>query len=117
MRNEEILRSIDNKDVEFIQRIVKVDYDNRLQIPLKFFYHRREHNVKEVLGTFKGDLSPKDLAFLVRTEEGDVYLLYLHFFDPLSQSPVSPSWWILSFRVLRDEELMFLYREEKKDAG
>jgi formylmethanofuran dehydrogenase subunit E len=114
MEIEEILRSIDSKDVEFIQRIVKVDYDNRLQIPLKFFYQRREHRIKEVLGTFKGDLSPKDLAFLVRTEDGDVYLLYLHFFDSLFQTPLSPSWWILSYRVLRDEELMFLYREEKK---
>ena len=44
---EEILRSINSKDVEFIQRIVKVDYDNRLQILLKFFYQRREHMSKK----------------------------------------------------------------------
>ncbi len=114
LKIEEILRSIDSKQVEIIQRIVKVDYDNRLQSPLKFFYQNREHRVKEVLGTFKGDLSPKDLTFLVRTEEGDVYLLYLHLFDSLAQTPVTSCRWILSYRVLRDEELMFLYREERK---
>jgi len=114
MKIQEVLRSIDSKDVKFIQRMVKVEYDNRLQIPLKFFYQRQEHRVKELLGTFRGDLSPKDLSFLVRTEEGEVYLLYLHIFDPLPRSPVSPSWWILSYRVLKDEELMFLCREERK---
>ena len=62
MQNEEILRSIDKKEVEFIQRRVKVDYDNRLQSPLRFFYRKREHKVTKLLGTFKGDLSPRDIT-------------------------------------------------------
>lgn len=60
IKNEEILRSIDKKEVEFIQRRVKVDYDNRLQTPLSFFYQNKEHKVTGLLGTFRGDLSPKD---------------------------------------------------------
>jgi len=114
LKMEEILRSIDSKDVEFIQRMVKVEYDNGTQRILKFFYQGREYKVTEVLGTFKGDLSFRDLAFLVRTQDEDVYLLYLYFIDSMHQNFLSRSWWILSFRILKDEELMFLYREERK---
>jgi len=74
---------------------------------LKFFYQKREHKVTELLGTFKGDLSPKDLAYLVQTQDGDVYLLYLHLFDPSSQSFLSTSLWILCFRVLREKVVEF----------
>lgn len=114
LKREEILRSIDKKEVEFIQRRVKVDYDNRLQSPLSFFYRNREHRVTGLLGAFKGALSPRDIAYLVNTRDGDVYLLYLHFYDPLPQSFLSPCHWILNFRVLRDEELMFFFKEERK---
>lgn len=53
LKREEILLSIDKKKVEFIQRRVKVDYDNRLQSPLSFFYKNREHKVTGLLGTDK----------------------------------------------------------------
>jgi len=114
IKNDEILRSIDKKEVEFIQRRVKVDYNNRLQSPLSFFYQNRKHNVTGLLGTFRGDLSPRDITYLVMTQDEDVYLLYLHFHDPSSQSCLSPCYWILGFRVLRAEELMFFFREERK---
>lgn len=114
VKNEEILRSIDRKEVEFIQRSVKVDYDNRLQSPLSFFYQKKEHKVTRLLGAFKGDLSPRDIAYLVKTRDGDVYLLYLHFHDPSPQSFLCPCHWILDFRVLRDEELMFFFGEGRK---
>ena len=114
LKREETLRSIDKKEVEFIQRRVKVDYNNRLQSPLSFFYQNRKHNVTGLLGTFRGDLSPRDITYLVMTQDEDVYLLYLHFHDPSSQSCLSPCYWILGFRVLRAEELMFFFREERK---
>lgn len=114
MKVEEVLRSINNKDVEFIHRMVKVEYDNKLQCPLKFVYQKREYKTTEVLGIFKGDLSPGDLAFLVKAEDENVYLLYLHFFDSQPPGFIYPGYWILNLRVLRDEELMFLNREERK---
>ncbi|MDI6776315.1 MAG: FmdE family protein [Syntrophales bacterium] len=114
IKNEEILRSINKKEVEFIQRRVRVDYDNRLQIPLSFTYQNREHKVTGLLGTFKGDLSSRDITYLVKTQDKNVYLLYLHFHDSSPQSLLSPCHWILGFRVLRDEELMFFFREERK---
>ena len=114
MKNEVILRSINRKEVGFIQRRVKVDYDNRLQSPLSFFYRNREHKVTGLLGTFKGDLSSRDITYLVKTRDEDVYLLYLHFHDPSPQSYLCPCHWILNFRVLRDEELMFFFKEERK---
>ena len=114
MKREEILRSIDNKEVDFINRPVRVVYDNRLQYPLKFFYKKREHQVSDLIGTFKGDLSPRDITYLVKTSDKDIYLLCLHFHDPSHLSFLSPCHWILSFRVFRDEEMMFFFGEEKK---
>ncbi|MBW2106293.1 MAG: hypothetical protein JRF08_07845 [Deltaproteobacteria bacterium] len=59
MKIEEILQSID-KSEEFIQRIVEVEYVNRLQCPMKTLYQKQEHKVTELPGTFKGNLSPKN---------------------------------------------------------
>ncbi len=114
IKNVEILRSIDKKELEFIQRSVKVDYDNRLQRPLSFSHQNREHKVTELLGTFKGDLSSRDISYLVKTQDGGTYLLYLHFHDPSPQSFLCPCHWILDFRVLSDEEMMFFFKEERK---
>ena len=88
LKREETLRSIDKKEVEFIQRRVKVDYDNRLQSPLSFFYQNRKHKVTGLLGTFRGDLSPRDITYLVMTQDEDVYLLYLHFHDQIGRAHV-----------------------------
>ncbi|MDY6853184.1 MAG: FmdE family protein [Thermodesulfobacteriota bacterium] len=114
MQNEEILRSIDRKELEFIRRSVKVDYDNRLQRPLSFSHQNKEHKVTELLGTFKGDLSSRDISYLVKTQDGGIYLLYLRFHDPSPQSFACPCHWILDFRVLSDEEMMFFFKEERK---
>ena len=114
MKTDEILRSIGNKEMEIIQRRVRVNYDNRLQSPLSFSYQNKEHRVTGLLGRFRGDLSPKDTTYLIMTHGGDVYLLCLHFQDPSPGSFLSPCHWILSFRVLRDEDLMFFFREERK---
>jgi len=70
MKTDEILRSIGNKEMEIIQRRVRVNYDNRLQSPLSFSYQNKEHRVTGLLGRFRGDLSPKDTTYLIMTHGG-----------------------------------------------
>ncbi|MFA4915259.1 MAG: FmdE family protein [Syntrophales bacterium] len=113
-KRDEIFRAIDRKEVEVIQRRVKVDYDNGLQSPLSFFYQGREHKVSGLLGRFKGNLSSRDITYLVKSNNKEVYLLCLHFHEPSPQSFLSRCYWILHFRVFRNEELMLFSKEERK---
>jgi len=105
---EHELRAISNGEAEWIQQTVHVDYDNRNQRPLGFSSNGRYNKVIKLLGTFKGDLSPNDLTYLVKTVDGNTYHLYLHLsdFDPLLTS--SPIRWTLDFRVLKREEAIVL---------
>ncbi|MEA3414724.1 MAG: formylmethanofuran dehydrogenase subunit E family protein [Thermodesulfobacteriota bacterium] len=105
---EHELRTIGKGQVEWIQRAVHVDYDNMVQQPLGFSSNGRYSKVIKLLGTFKGDLSPNDLTYLVKTVDGNTYNLYLHLsdFDPLPTP--SPIQWTLDFRVLKRREAIVL---------
>jgi formylmethanofuran dehydrogenase subunit E len=98
---EQALRAIGSGKVEWIRRAVHVDYDNRNQQPLGFSFNGQCTKVIKLLGTFKGDLSPKDIVYLVRTADGNVYHLCLHLTDPDQRYTPSPIRWTLGFRVLK----------------
>jgi hypothetical protein len=78
---EHELRAIGNGQAEWIQQTVRVDYDNRSQRPLGFLSNGQYNKVTKLLGIFKGDLSPNDLTYLVKTVDGNTYHLYLHLSD------------------------------------
>ena len=101
---EHELRAIGNGQAEWIKQTVHVDYDNKSQRPLGFSSNGRYNKVINLLGTFKGDLSPNDLTYLVKTVDGNTYHLYLHLsdFDPLHT--LSPVRWTLDFRILKGED-------------
>ncbi|MDL1967583.1 MAG: FmdE family protein [Deltaproteobacteria bacterium] len=105
---EHELRAISNGQAEWIQQTVHVDYDNNSQRPLGFSSNGRYNKVIKLLGTFKGDLSPNDLTYLVKTLDGNTYHLYLHLSD--SDPLLAPSHirWTLDFRVLKRREAIVL---------
>ena len=105
---EHALRAIGKGQVEWIQRAVNVDYDNRVQRPLGFSSDGRHNKVSKLLGTFKGDLSPNDLTYLVKTVDGNTYHLYLHLSDSDPLHTPSPIRWTLDFRVLKRGEAIVL---------
>ena len=105
---EHVLRSIGSEQVEWIQRAVHVDYDNRSQRPLGFSSNGRYNEVIKLLGTFKGDLSPNDLTYLVKTVDGNTYHLYLHLSDSDPLHTPSPIRWTLDFRILKSGEAIAL---------
>ena len=105
---EHVLRSIGSEQVEWIQRAVHVDYENRMQRPLGFSCNGRHNKVIKLLGTFKGDLSPNDLTYLVKTVDGNTYHLYLHLSDSDPIHIPSPIRWTLDFRVLKRKEAIVL---------
>jgi len=105
---EHELRAIGNGQAECINQTVHVDYDNRTQRPLGFSSSGRYSKVIKLLGTFKGDLSPNDLTYLVKTVDGNTYHLYLHLSDSDPLHTPSPIRWTLDFRVLKRREAIVL---------
>ncbi len=98
---EHELRAIGNGQAEWIQQTVHVDYDNNSQRPLGFLSNGQYNKVTKLLGIFKGDLSPNDLTYLVKTIDGNTYHLYLHLSDSDPIHIPSPIRWTLGFRVLK----------------
>ena len=105
---EHELRAIGSGQAEWIKQTVHVDYDNRSQRPLGFSNNGRYNKVIKLLGTFKGDLSPNDLTYLVKTVDGNTYHLYLHLSDSDPLHTPSPIRWTLDFRVLKRGEAIVL---------
>jgi len=114
MKAAEALRSIRYDLMEYIQKKVRVDFDNVLQMPVHFTLGGKKHIVHEILGRFRTQAKDHINAFLVQADNDEVYFLYFQWCDRDQRSPFNRGFWVLSFRILSDRELMALYREERK---
>jgi len=110
----EALRSIRFDLLEYIQEKVIVDLDNDGRLPVEFTRKRKKYYINRVIGFFKTGSNWPINAFLVETEDEDVYFLYFYFMDSISRGTFNAGCWVLSFRVLNDHELMALYRRDRK---
>jgi len=114
MDRSEALRSIRYDLFEYIQKKVTVDFDNSSQSPDSFTLNGETRLINEVLCSFQLDSEKNINAFLIGTDDGEVYLIY---FNVVSQYPwkgLSAGFWVLNLRILKDNELMTLYREDRK---
>jgi formylmethanofuran dehydrogenase subunit E len=114
MDKSEALRSIRYDLLEYIQKKVKVDFDNAGQVPVSFTFGGKTYVVGEVLGRFRTREEHPLNAFLVNASSGEVYFLYFHLFDLNRHGTVREGCWVLRFRILNDHELMAFYREDRK---
>ena len=112
MNAPEALRSIRYDLLSYIQERVHVDFDNVSRLPLHFFYRTQRYTVREVFGHFRVREDGFSNGFLLRANDEEIYFLYFHEFMP--GHAFSQGYWVLSFRVLSDRELMTLYREERQ---
>ena len=112
MNAAEALRAIRFDELSYIQKKVTVDFDSLLQAPVYFHHGNERRFIREILGRFR--MRPDDLpgGFLVKTVVDEVYFLYVQRSE--LQSGLSDCCWVLSFRILRDSEVMAMYREERK---
>jgi formylmethanofuran dehydrogenase subunit E len=114
MNRAEALRSIHDDLLEYIQSKVKVEFDNARQRPVSCVHGGETYRIHNVLGRFMVWEGYPINGFLISSTEEEVYFLY---FQPLINTggkSVQAGYWILSFRVLNDNELMALYREDRK---
>ena len=114
MKAAEALRSVRYDLMEYIQKKVRVDFDNLLQMPVHFTLGGKKHIVHEILGRFRTQAKDHINAFLVKADNDEVYFLYFQWCDRNQRSHFNTGFWVLSFRILSDRELMALYREERK---
>jgi hypothetical protein len=105
----EALRSISNDLVEYIQKEVRVDFDNVAQAPLSFYFAGKQHQIGEVLGRFRTGRRDAARGFLVCAENSETYFLYFQPRDPNCVKAIQPGCWILCFRILTDRELITFY--------
>ncbi len=114
MDRAEALRSIRYDLLEYIQKRVSVDFDNVMQIPVCFNFRGKKHIVHNVLGRFRSQAKRHINAFLINVDGDEVYFLYFQWCNMNQIGPFNGGFWVLSFRVLSDRELMAFYREDRK---
>lgn len=114
MDKTEALRSIRYDLLEYIQQRVWVDFDNAMQDPVGFHFNGNKHVVHEVLGRFRTHAKHHINAFLVNANGDEVYFLYFQLCDMDQRGAFNPGFWVLSFRIFNDRELMSFYREDRK---
>lgn len=114
MDREEALRAISEDQLDYIQKPVSVNFGASGRLPVSFTVSGIKHVIADVLERFRiGSEQPVN-AFLVRTDTNHVFLLYFQFIAFIRPRPMLGGFWVLSFRILNDYELMALYRRERK---
>lgn len=107
INRDAMFTQIDSEDVELIWKLISVEYDNLLQMPVSFQYEAKGYEVLEVIGVFRHSAGDPSLTYLVRTKDG-VYALYLVLSHESSLGHPTPVRWILYFRVEEKQEVGML---------
>jgi formylmethanofuran dehydrogenase subunit E len=115
LTKEAVFRQIDADQVEPIQQLVTVDYDNTIQMPVSFRYRDRHYEVTELIGSFRESPHDPSVLYLVRARQG-VYALYRDLTKPESQS-LWRGQWVLHFKVEEEKEAAMLVGVKLKRAA
>lgn len=114
MEQAEALRAIHYDHLEYIQQKVRVDFDNQRQKPLSFTFAGQTHVIGDIVGRFKMLEGQPANGFLVEVFDRDIFCLYYQLESIQRQASVQPGFWVLSFRILNDKELMSWFLEDRK---
>jgi len=110
----EALRAIHYDHLKYIQRKVRVDFDNRLQQPVSFTFADQIHVIDDIVGRFKMLEDQPANGYLVQVFDRDIFCLYYQLESVQRQASIQPGFWVLCFRIQNDDELMSWYLEDRK---
>ena len=114
LSREAIFRQIDADRMEPTQRLIAVDYDIALQVPLGFWYEGRHYEVTELIASFRESKDDPSALYVVRTRQG-VYTLYQDLIE--RQGPfLWRGQWVLHFQVEEEEDTMLVDVKLKQAA-
>lgn len=96
----------------YIQRKVRVDYDNSRQQPVSFVHEGHHHSVFAVVARFRLTDAHRQHSYLLEDHNHTVYFLYFQNIGSQGRANLQPGFWVLGYRVLEGRELMSWCREE-----
>ncbi len=114
MDKTEALRSIHFDQLEYIQQKVRVDFDNRRQMPVSFTFAGQTHQVVGIVARVKMHPNQPANGYLVEATDKNVFYLYSQLEKIDRQQGLEKSFWVLCFRIMGDNELMSWYLEDRK---
>lgn len=115
MSNEGIFQQIDAEQIEPIQEIVTVDFDNTLQTPVGFTYRNRFHEIVQLIGSYRERPDDPANLYLVRTRDG-VYALYLDLWKSGGHTTLWRGQWVLHWRLQEEKEPVLVDMKLKRLA-
>ncbi|MBC7476060.1 MAG: hypothetical protein H7263_17390 [Candidatus Sericytochromatia bacterium] len=95
----DILERIGSGRTKLIKKVIMVQYEPRIHLPIDFWFLEQHHEILEVISSKK--LGRFSSEFLVRTDKG-IYSLKFFYFEiniPNLQLTFN-GWWKLDFKVL-----------------
>ncbi|SHH93512.1 Formylmethanofuran dehydrogenase subunit E [Desulfofustis glycolicus DSM 9705] len=117
MEKAEALRSIYHDHLVYIQQKVRVDYDNWKQQPVRFYFTGRSFEVAAVICHFRIRPDRPASGYLIQTTDRTVFCLYSQLETDERRHAVARGFWVLSFRIQNDDELMSWFVEDRKVLG
>jgi formylmethanofuran dehydrogenase subunit E len=97
LSREAAFRQIEADRVVPIQKRIWVDYDNTLQAPVAFSFCGVQHEIVEIVGTFRETPDNPSVLYLVRAPQG-IYALYADLVR-MERPALWRGQWVLHFRV------------------
>ncbi len=107
-----ILRSINLDLIEYIQKKVRVKFDYRSRVPLCFYFKDKCYWIHEIVLAVKTYKELPINGFIVRSNK-EIFFLYFHFFNFNKKKVFNEGNWVLSYKILNNDETMYFYREER----
>jgi len=113
----EAIRAIEFDQLEYIQTKIRVDFDNHKQEPIRLFFQGRNYDVENVLFRFRTISEAPPNGYLVQVTGHSVFCVYSQLLTINRQHFMEPGFWVLSFRIQNDDELLSWYQEDRKMLG
>lgn len=95
----EILERIDSGKTKAIKKLIKVQYEPRIQMPIDFWFLEQHHEILEIISSKK--LNRFNTEYLVRTDKGIYNLKFFYIALNLPNMQLTfNGWWKLDFKVI-----------------
>lgn len=113
----EAIRAIEFDQLEYIQTKIHVDFDNLKQVPTRLCFKGRNYDVENVLLKLKTISDEPPNGYLLQVTGQTVFYVYSQLLKINRQHFMEPGFWVLSFRIQNDHELLSWSLEDRKMLG
>lgn len=95
----EILQRIDSGKTRPIKKVIRVQYESRIEMPIDFWFLDQHHEILEIISNRK--VNRFNTEYLVRTDKGIYKLKFYYLALSLPNMNLTLNgWWKLDFKVI-----------------